>query len=504
MMPRSARTDLPSAHPAPFLAILLLGSLAWACTTPDGVPQAGATAEIPRHVFLITVDTLRADHVGAYGYGRDTTPFLDALAGRGVLFESAVAQWPKTGASFASVFTGRYPQTTGLTHKAALRIPDAYLTLPELFQEAGFTTLAVNSNPVLARHLGWDTGFERYLQTWGEGDSPEDPEALRELSNRRRVNKLALPLLAEHAGAERVFAWIHYTDPHAPYLLQPGDENPFLGDEIFAEAGPRPVSRRMLDRGGIWRLGENDELRYYVAQYDANVRVADAAVQEVLEHLDQLGLLEGSLVIFTSDHGESLGEHGSYFEHGPQPYNTTAEVPLVFHAPEGGPPLAAGRRISRAVELIDLYPTLLDLVFPGLENEAFAGLEGESLAPELLGAPTGPTGAAEASFAFSEAGRSGAHFRSVQDQDWKLIYRPRRDRPGDGKGRTERLELYHLEADPLETENLAEAELERTRELRRRLAGWMRSDEEIRAARGEVEDEGTESLNALRALGYVD
>ncbi|NHZ73604.1 MAG: sulfatase-like hydrolase/transferase, partial [Nitrospirae bacterium] len=123
------------------LAVLLLGSFV-ACSGAPSEPEA------PRRVFLITVDTLRADHMGIYGYPRQTSPELDRLAEQGVTFTRALAQWPKTGPSLASLFTGRYPKTTGLTHRAAQKIPGEYLTLPELFQSAGYSTLGVVSNAV--------------------------------------------------------------------------------------------------------------------------------------------------------------------------------------------------------------------------------------------------------------------------------------------------------------------------------------------------------------------
>ena len=149
------------------LAMLLLA----ACDTDRGAP---------RRVFFITVDTLRADHLGAHGYPRATSPFLDRLAAKSTIFERAIVQWPKTGPSFASMFTGQYPHTTGLTHKANIRIPEGFLTLPEMFQAHGYRTVAVNSNGVLNSDLGWDAGFDEYLETrtafgLGEGDQQELP-----------------------------------------------------------------------------------------------------------------------------------------------------------------------------------------------------------------------------------------------------------------------------------------------------------------------------------------
>lgn len=439
----------------------------------------------PRHVFLITVDTLRADHMSLYGYPRQTSPQLDRLASGGVVFERAIAQWPKTGVSFASMFTGQYPQTTGLTHRAALRIPKEYLTLPELFHESGYTTVAVNSNAVLAAKFGWNEGFDEFLETWGGGDFPEDPQVFRALVHAPKVNELALPLLEKHAKDERLFVWLHYTDPHAPYMLPEGFANPFLGDPWFqgdAEA-PRKAVR------GPYRLGGRTDLKYYVAQYDANVLVADSYIGKVLDRAEKLGLLEDSLIVFLADHGESLGEHGSYFEHGPLPYNTTAHVPLFF-VRNGWP---AGRKMGQPMELIDLYPTLRDLVVPGYD---VPGLEGQSLVTLLR---DNKQAAGAFRFAFSEAGEKPRYFRSIQDAAWKLVLGTggKRVRAVAGPGG---LELYDLVADPRETRNVAALHPEELRRLRRELLEWVRK----RPGRHAGQEEDPETLKALRALGYAN
>ena len=453
-------------------ALPLLATLAAATA---GCGRDAAELPAPRRIFLVTVDTLRADHTSLYGYPRRTTPRLDALAPSGVLFADAVAQWPKTGASFASMFTGRYPQTTGMTQKAALRIPASYLTLPELLHDAGYRTAAVISNAVLGDELGWDSGFDEYLQTWGEGEFPPDAHAFRALAQAPRVNELALPLLARHAKDDKLFVWVHYTDPHAPYVLPAGEVNPFLDDAHFTgdEQVPRQVARTA-------RLGGQRERRYYVAQYDANVRLADRYVGELLDRARQLGLLDDALVIFTADHGESLGEHGSWFEHGPLPYNSTARVPLLVV----GTGVAAGRRVERPVELVDLYPTLREMVTPRQEVK---GLEGQSLLPWLRDGAPREAVASQFRYSYSEAGERPHYFRSVQDGGWKLVQAFRRR--GRQAGVPGGWELYDLARDPGETANLASTH-----------------PQEVRRQRGTVHEEGADSdaERALRALGYVN
>jgi arylsulfatase A-like enzyme len=482
---------MPPFKPAKLLCIPFALLVLAGCPGGEEKVSSGDASGLrpPRRVFLITVDTLRADHMSLYGYPRATSPSLDRLAATGVTFDRAICQWPKTGSSFASMFTGLYPHTTGLTHKAALRIPDSYFTLPELFQESGYETFAVISNAVLAAKFGWNTGFDDFAETWGGGEYPDNPRLFRPLASAPKVNELAVPLLRRHAKAERLFAWIHYSDPHAPYILPEGDQNRFLGDALFRGPGDRPLPAR-ITKG--YTLEDRTDLKYYVAQYDANVLVADQYIEKLLGEMRSLGLLEDSLVIFSADHGESLGEHNSWFEHGPLPYNTTAHVPLFF-VMDG---LPAGRRVERPVELVDLYPTLRDLIAP---DRWVPGLEGHSLWPLLRGGEAEPAGAFRQ--AFAGAGRRPDLYHSVQESTWKLVFNADGKRGRAAQASTGGFELYDLKADPLETRNLAAAKPEEVRRLRRDLVAWMRQAR----AHGDQEEGGdAETERALRALGYLN
>ncbi len=485
------------------LALLPLAVLAAGCGVGDG-PAPGAGPEPPRRVFLITVDTLRADHLGWHGYPRDTSPRLDQWAERGVVFERAIVQWPKTGPSFASMFTSLYPHTTGLINRAAQTIPDDYLTLPNWFRERGFKTAAVVSNPVLGREIGWDRGFDHYLQSWGDDaaldvledlQNDERQAELRRLVWAGRVNELARPLLASLAAEERLFVWLHYIDPHVPYLLQPGTENPFLGDEHY-------VGDTLVDLTGEERdraLGDQRELRYYVAQYDANIRVTDRAIGEMLDEIAALGMEDDSLFVMTADHGEELNEHGIPFEHGPVPYNTSVHVPLAV---VGEPWIAAGGRVAQPTELIGLFPTLVELLGEPLPE----GFEGRSWLP-LPNGP-GPAGkdasdrapAAEPDaatgpgpVAFADAGGYQQHLRSIQNQDWQLVLRP-----ANKYRRKPLIEVYHLPSDPLQLDNVAAEFPEVKDRLGRRLAAW------VRAAPADVTPHTESARKALKAMGYLD
>ena len=466
------------------LGTTLLVIATTACREDAAEPPAPAAL---RRVFLVTVDTLRADHLPFHGYARPTAPRLESLAGRALVFERAIAQWPKTGASFASMFTGLYPQTTGLTHAAAIELPADLMTVPEFFRRQGFTTAAVMSNPVLTRRLGWGRSFDEYLETWGDGVPSDDPATMRPWIEAGKVNALALPLLDRLRDQPKLFVWIHYSDPHAPYILPPGVANPFLDDPVFRAAGaesvPPAAAREM-------RMGGRPERRFYVAQYDANVLVTDRAIGELWDHLVALDLFADALLVFTADHGESLGEHASWFEHGPTPYNNTAHVPLfLLFSDERAP-----QRVTEPVELIDLFPTLRDLVAPSADAPA---LEGAS----LLTARRRP------GRAYSEAGnRRKHHYRSLQEGRFKLVYDPDPDDLTRRAQEESAWQLFDLERDPEEATNLLAGRGEAPPDLRRLRAAlltWAR-----RPPRAEGDDEAAaerdrEVRRALRALGYV-
>ena len=462
------------------LALLALATLALGCGSDP-------TPEPPRRVFLITVDTLRADHLGWHGYPRDTSPRLDEWVERGVVFERAIVQWPKTGPSFASIFTSLYPHSSGLFYEATQTIPDSFLLLPRWFQGLGYKTAAVISNPVLSKELGWDRGFDRYEQTWFDQAALDAighlPIEQRPMEFRRhvwadRVNELAAPLLASLAGEERVFVWLHYTDPHVPYLLQPGTENPFLEDEHY-------TGDEIVDLTGAEgrAIGDHRELRYYVAQYDANVRVTDRAIGDILDYIADLGMEDGSLFVLTADHGEELNEHGVPFEHGPVPYNSSVNVPLAI---VGEPWAEAGRRVERPVELIGLFPTLIDLLGEPMPEI----LEGSSWTPLLSGAQRADDDST--SVAFADAGAYQRHLRSVQDEEWHLVLRP----PNQDREKVA-MELYHLPSDPLQLDDVAKEFPEVTRRLARRLRNWVRESPENLSPHTDA------ARKALEAMGYL-
>jgi arylsulfatase A-like enzyme len=396
------------------------------------------------------------------------------------------------------MFTGLYPQTTGLTHEAALRVPENYQTLPEFLQSAGFATVAVVTNSVLGEHLDWNRGFDEYHQTWDLApELSSKPAENRRWINARRVNEIAVPLFDKYRNADRLFFWLHYSDPHAPYLLPEDVSNPFLEDRYYV--GNRRV--RFSSGGNQAVLGDQRELRYYIAQYDANIRFMDEQIGNLLDAARERELLKNSLLILTADHGESLGEHNYYFAHGNLPYNDGVHVPLLMDYPGH---LPEGRRYNEPVELVDLFPTIADWLVPAQPTPAF---DGDNLLPWLRGksASSTPNRIRSPRLAFAGAGYRSppSHYRTVQDGRWKLIYRRSGKRHKDRQD-SPRWQLFEISKDPGEERPISKQEAAREyARLKQSLKEWMGGQSWILPRQLSLEPPDPETVKALRAMGYL-
>ncbi|HEV8578186.1 MAG TPA: sulfatase [Thermoanaerobaculia bacterium] len=438
------------------------------------------------NVLLITVDALRADHLGAYGYPRPTSPHIDRLGREGVVFWRAVSQWPKTSPSFASMLSSTYGHTNGLVRTTGQRLPDRLFTVAELLKAARFDTSAAVANVNLGKVFNFHQGFDIYREIWEEG---EDDGSGTELVTRR-----GLELLERGFHRRPFFLWLHYFDPHAPYEPPGALDEMFVGDRYFDPARRAPLhTRKRRDLGGIpvqSRLGREDRIDYYVAQYDAEIRYVDEQIGILLRALEGLGLASNTLVILTADHGESLGEHNYFFEHGRFPYDDCVRVPLILRGPGTGTP---GRLVRSPVELIDVLPTVLELAALPPSPDA----EGKSLRPLLVGdRETGRRWTA-----FSESGYAENYQRSITSERYKLISVPDSEDRRVMQGRE--LELYDLQEDPGEKRNLIDERPDVARPLEKRLRRWMAGSRAgARAPEAVRIDPGTEER--LRSLGYLD
>jgi arylsulfatase A-like enzyme/Flp pilus assembly protein TadD len=352
-------------------------------------------------VLLVTIDTLRADHVGAYGAAFAATPTLDALASEGVRFETAIAASPLTLPSHASILTGLLPPRHGVRHNGVYRLPADVESIAQRFQQAGYSTAAVVGSIVLASRYGLDRGFDVYDEQMGErrASATGYPE--------RGADEVTTRALAFLDSTPRpFFLWIHYYDAHAAY--QP----------------PEPFASRFRDR-----------------PYDGEIAAVDAALGRVVERLRVQGRLDRTVVAATSDHGESLGEHGER-THGYGLYDATLAVPLVMRGP-GVPP---GRLVRGVVSSVSIAPTLLAAA--GLPPLATS--DGIDLASYIAGAESPADAAAYAETLAPRIDHGFAPLFAWRTNSAHYVRAPR-------------AELYDVARDPAQTTNLLEQSAGSTR-----------------------------------------
>ena len=341
----------------------------------DTVLMSRRATENSPSLLLISIDTLRADHMGIYGYSRPTTPHIDSWFEEGQIYDAAYSTEASTPPSVVSFLTGMLPQEHGV-RLFYQKIPPDVVTVADLLCSAGYQTAAVVSNIVLtAEAIGLDTRFDHY------DDFVDETEPYREMYERRasRTTDAALVWLSSWRDPSRPnFLWVHYIDPHGPY--HPPPDRP----TDFTNAQPIPID---IERVPEYERepGVNDGAEY-IDLYDEEIAYMDREVGRLLDAYEQLGLAENSLVLFTADHGESMMEHELWFTHGYHVYEEILRVPLLVR----GLGVQPGR-IPHPVSLADVAPTLLQA----------AGLQ---LPPGLYGQRLSETGPQREIFA--EAGSS--------------------------------------------------------------------------------------------------
>ena len=321
---------------------------------------SGQAVDKRPNILLITVDTLRADHLSAYGYHLKTSPRIDDLAAEGVRFARAYSVIPLTGPAHISLFTSRYPQDHGARING-VSVPKGSkcLFLPQALRQLGYFNAAfVSAWPLTARLTGLDAWFDVY-----------DEELTRtyQLINSSRYAEDVTPRVISwlaNRPKEPFFLWVHYFDPHSPYVLR----------KEFASFKLSGKERPAFE----WR---DPEIRERIRRYDSEIQYTDYYLGKLLDALDQHGLRESTLVVLTADHGESLGEHG-YVGHGRRLYEGILQVPLIMRYPK----ILRRKVILEEVSLLDVTPTILDLVISADKKQKLPGsFAGQSLAKASQG-----------------------------------------------------------------------------------------------------------------------
>lgn len=441
------------------------------------VGGCGESAPTPRSLLLVTVDTLRADHMSCYGYARETSPALDQLAANGVRFRNEIVQRGGTWPSLTSILTSKYPQSHGVRNNGDL-LDRSHRTIAEMLQEYGFRTEALLTNMLTAEHRGFDEVVLFGDHAEGGRDAAATAEAVQWLHDHRD---------------DRFFLWLHLMGPHDPYLPDPEYRERFDTGYI----GPIDGSRALLERIQARKQAlPEPELAHIVSLYDADILQVDARIRMVLDVLDEIEIAPDTLVVLSSDHGEELYDHNFYFFHSMSIYESVLHVPLIFSLPGR---LPRGRTVDAIVESIDLAPTIFELL--GLPIPE--GFEGRSLVPLIQAEEDDP---ARSNVAYSEL---GPYIRSIRTDRWHYIYNPRQlSSPGSRPGDTGRKgifsiaseELYDLIQDPEQKRNVVREHPGVTAELRGRVLAWSGSS----ANRYRPRDLSPKTLEELRALGYVD
>lgn len=407
----------------------------------------------PKNVILITIDSLRPDHLGCYGYKRNISPNIDKLAEEGVIFNQAIAQGPHTLISVPSFITSAYPYEHLLSsgeHRAYLN--PVINSLPGILRQNNYKTAFLNDHPdYLERIYGLKDSFETNVEL--ETNKPKE------------LTESALNWLNKNKE-KRLFLWLYYFGPHSPYksslpysdmfyndnLPKLNKHLPFSGDDSKEIFGVIPKF-----------IAENNitDVDYYIANYDARIRIVDEQIGILLEGIKRLGLDKNTLIVIIADHGESLGEHNYYFRHGATLYDELLRVPFIVRHPQIIP---KNKKIDYQVRLMDMAPTVID--FLGINHMEFKNMGGVSLKPYIL------QGRCLLGDVFSQTDT----VFSIRRKGWKLIYinldliktMPVLFQKIGGYYSNE-YELYNLKEDPKELDNLFNKEKEKFEDLRKEL-----------------------------------
>jgi uncharacterized sulfatase len=458
------------------------------------------------NVLVYLVCSLRPDHTSLHGYQRDTTPFLKKLGAASVVFDDAHAQAPWTKGSVPSLLTSLNAYTLHIIQDADT-IPQGAVTMAQRLRSAGYVTASFLTNPFAGRVSGMDRGFDYVMeypvihrQRTEEADRGTDSAAL---------NRVLLPWLERHRH-EPFFVYAHVTDPHAPYrppaefearFANPAETAQFDRDYARLRDQRQYGGGATVSRANCLAKGIHPDLfiRKAIDRYDAEIAHTDRSLELLADKLRQLGILDQTLIVVLSDHGEEFHEHG-WTAHGHSLYQELVHALFLMWNPKL---LPVPRRVTEPVQLLDLMPTVLELV--GVRGDEI--VQGQSLAPLARGLPFQRKGAVMASrFAHPSASprglvpeyRTGTFARI--DADWKLIYRDEA-----GKAGLNRIELYDRRTDRKETKNVAPQHPDVVARLMADVTQWIEGQKQVRKLLGPG---GKATLDPqtrerLRSLGYL-
>ena len=447
------------------------------------------TQSVRPNILLVTADTLRHDHTGwTDRWPRSFTPHLDAFAAQATRFSAASTTATSTRPAIASLLTGRYPGSHSVFHNGdELRAKE--VTLTELLSDAGYSSASFFGNGLIDSAGGYQQGV----------DLSEDFSTYLGSSDEKIADRSIAWLEKAGRASQPFFLWVHFMDPHGPYFSAPRR----TAHEVPASDG---MASRELPLGSsnygpdilpkYQKLKGKNKTARYRRYYRAEVKWMDQQFGRILAALDSMELRTDTLVIFTADHGESLGEHDYHFQHGALVYEPTANVPLAFRLPGR---IEAGRKIDVSVSHVDLLPTLIE----GLALPHTRDSEGRSLGHLLRGgnAPSSPS--------FGISGWGGAKAVAVRRGAFKLAHTPPQNKDEKSSAKGSEWELFDLQADPRELKDVSASHPEIRQELEEILLMWV-AQHKKKTAKGTAGPNAQptplspELSEKLRRLGYID
>ena len=419
---------------------IALAALSTGCNRSPATQTSSAAPLRPLNLVVITIDTLRPDHLHCYGYSKIETPSVDSIAASGVRFENAVTQTPLTPPSHASIFTGLYPTVHHVRDTGGFVLQSSSTTLAKILQQEGWDTAAFVSSAVLKKLFGFNQGFAVYddemPRPGSSRDFMEDPERRAGDTIDRAVRWL------DGQSGKPYFLWVHLYDPHMPY--QP----------------PSPFKETYRDR-----------------PYDGEIAYADRELGRLFAAVRKKSPAEKTILAVLSDHGESLGEHGEY-THGVFLYDATLRIAFLM----SGPGIPAGFLVKQQARTIDFLPTVLDL----MGGKAPASVQGVSLMPSFGGRDV-RTAVSYAETLYPKINMGWSELRAIRTNHWKYV-------------RARKPELYDLSQDPAETTNLIQGHAAEVQGFEAQLKAVIGGDgtEKVETS---VMDART--LDQLKSLGYV-
>ncbi len=426
------------------------------------------------NVILIVIDTLRADHLTCYDYNRDTSPILNKFAQKGIVFDNAISQSSWTWPSTATIMTGLYPYTHGVSNDERNFLDNSVVTIQEILQENHFTSFGISANPLITKDKNFHQGFETFI---------EMPQEIAEQINHKFVNWL------DSNHNLQFFAYLHYMDPHDPYRAPGVYYNMFDQDYEskynFGEGNDVNSSVNPLWQAinfGKEHIEYNDrDIEHLVALYDGEIRYWDSQFHVLLEKLQELNILDKTIIVVTSDHGEEFLDHGK-LKHGLHLYDESVKVPLIIWFPE----MTEGERIEEQVEIANIYPTLCKMLGIQIPKD----MQGKSLFPWTEVKSLSPYAYSQTEHAFI-LGKGRVMKNSIRTKRWKLIHTPSKNE----------YELYSLLEDKGEENNLF-GNHSVGDELRNKLEHWiLTTKKEMPGNRQGVDKE---TMEKLRSLGYIN